>query len=84
MVLAGKGHERRQDLVCLNAGALFYLVKRTPSIEAGVRLARAQLGQAAINLLSRWTKTQASNHVQATKGFNRLETVANLAGIPLS
>jgi anthranilate phosphoribosyltransferase len=84
MVLAGKGHERRQDHVCLNAGALFYLVKRTPSIEAGVRLARAQLGQAAISLLSRWTKTQASNDVQATQGFAKLRTVANLAGIPLS
>jgi anthranilate phosphoribosyltransferase len=84
MVLAGKGHERRQDLVCLNAGALFYLVKRAPSIEAGIRLAHAQLGQTAINLLSRWTKTQATNNVQATKGFAKLRTVANLAGIPLS
>lgn len=80
-VLAGAGFEFRQDLVCLNAGAIFYLVGRVPTLTDGVELARAQLGEPALCLLAQWTQTQAKNEAQAIAGFAKLNCVAERAGL---
>jgi anthranilate phosphoribosyltransferase len=68
-----------EEITCLNAGALFYLVDQTTSLAAGVRRARALIRDGrALRKLVHWAATQAD---AAGDGIRRLKAVADQAGL---
>ena len=78
-VLGGSGTSGCTDLTCLNAGAIFYLVGKTETIQEGVKTSRdiIESGQ-ALTKLSDWVSVQAD---QAGKGIHRYLDVASAAGL---
>jgi anthranilate phosphoribosyltransferase len=78
-VLAGQGHGACVDLVCLNAGALFYLVGKTETIREGLEKSRALIADgSALEKLVAWIAAQG---VPGGLGRQRLARVSGTAGI---
>ncbi len=68
-----------EEITCLNAGALFYLVDQTPRLAEGVRRARALIREGrALRKMVHWVATQAD---AAGEGIRRLQSVADHAGL---
>jgi anthranilate phosphoribosyltransferase len=77
--LAGKEKGGCEEITCLNAGALFYLVDQTRTLAEGVRQARDLIRNgAALRKLAQWVTTQAD---AAGQGIRRLKAVADQAGL---
>jgi len=78
-ILGGSGTSACTDLVCLNAGAIFYLVGKAKTIQDGGKAGRdiIESGQALVKL-SEWVSVQAD---QAGKGIHRYLSVASAAGL---
>ena len=71
-----------EEITCLNAGALFYLVDQTPRLAEGVRRARALIREGqALRKMVHWAATQAD---PAGEGLRRLQAVADRAGLGLA
>lgn len=78
-VISGTGHPECVDMVCLNAGAIFYLVGRARDIRAGVEMSRDIIESGkALEKLCRWVAVQAD---AAGRGVRRFLDAAAGAGI---
>src|SRR5512133_3764481 len=81
-LLSGLGTKAREDLACLNAGAILYLVKLAPSLKDGITLARAQLGSAALARLEGWVRAQARDVMRQEIAVRQFARVVSRAGVP--
>lgn len=81
LLLAGLGTKAREDLACLNAGAILYLVKLAPSLKDGIALARAQLGRAALARLEGWVRAQARDATHQEAAVQQFARVVLRAGV---
>src|SRR5512133_461894 len=82
LLLSGLGTKAREDLACLNAGAILYLVKLAPSLKDGIALARAQLGRAALARLEAWVRAQARDVMRQEIAVRQFARVVSRAGVP--
>jgi anthranilate phosphoribosyltransferase len=78
-VISGAGHPACIDLVCANAGAIFYLSGQTPDMPSGVASAKELIesGQ-ALEKLCQWMTVQCD--AQHT-GLQRFTSIAAQAGL---
>ena len=77
--VAGMEQGACEEITCLNAGAIFYLVDQTPSLAEGVRQARALIRDGrALRKLRAWVQLQAD---AAGQGIQRLQALARMAGV---
>jgi anthranilate phosphoribosyltransferase len=81
LLLAGLGTKAREDLACLNAGAILYLIKLAPSLRDGIVLARSQLGRAALRRLEGWVRAQARDAMHQEAATRQLAQVMLRAGV---
>ena len=78
-VICGRGHEACVDMVCLNAGALFFLVGKAPTLREGIARSRSLVAQGvAFEKLVAWIDLQGA---EEGLGMRRLSRVARAAGI---
>lgn len=72
-LLRGEETGPRQDIVCLNAAPILYMMGRADSLKAGVERARSILDSGrAIKKLQEWTRTQSADPAMGEGRFNEL------------
>lgn len=77
-VIGGTAHEACIDLVCANAGAIFYLAGRAVDLASGVNEAQALIhGGGALEKLCQWMTVQCD---EAHDGLKRFAAIAARAG----
>ncbi len=78
-ILAGKGNKACTEMVCLNAGAILYLVEKATNLRNGFEKSMDVIEDGrAVEKLCRWVQTQAHGD---RRGVERLRVVAERAGL---
>jgi len=78
-LLSGEENGSRQDIVCLNAAPILYMMGKVSSIEDGVERARSILASGAgIKKLQDWTRLQNSDPSLGEGRFNELIARADI------
>lgn len=79
-ILGGEGTRAEQDIVCLNASPILYMMGRADSLQNGVEKARSILESGrGLRKLQDWTRAQSSDPAM---GGSRLQGLMARAGIP--